>query len=45
MDELEAEFESELQKLPWCIMEASQQEEMRPILGEDREVRFFKNYF
>ncbi|XP_030925197.1 uncharacterized protein LOC115952246 [Quercus lobata] len=37
MDELEAEFESELQKLPWCIMEASQQEEMRPILGEDRE--------
>ncbi|XP_023919434.1 uncharacterized protein LOC112030998 [Quercus suber] len=37
MDELEAEFESELQKLPWCITEASQQEEMRPILGEDRE--------
>ena len=45
MDELEAEFESELQKLPWCIMEASQQEEMRPILGEDREVRFFYQYF
>lgn len=42
MDELEAELESELQKLPWCITEASQQEEMRPNLGEDREVRFFK---
>uniref|UniRef100_A0A2N9FCR2 Uncharacterized protein n=1 Tax=Fagus sylvatica TaxID=28930 RepID=A0A2N9FCR2_FAGSY len=40
MDELEAELESELQKLPWCITEASQQEEMRQNLGEDREIEF-----
>jgi hypothetical protein len=38
IDQLEAELESELQKLPWSITEASHQEEMKANLGE---VRFF----
>ncbi|KAG7964508.1 hypothetical protein I3843_09G174800 [Carya illinoinensis] len=32
INQLEAELESELQKLPWCIAEASHQEERRPNL-------------
>ncbi|KAJ7972431.1 POLAR LOCALIZATION DURING ASYMMETRIC DIVISION AND protein [Quillaja saponaria] len=34
MDQLEAELESELQKLPWCAMEAPCDEEMRLNLHE-----------
>ncbi|XP_041026207.1 uncharacterized protein LOC121266455 [Juglans microcarpa x Juglans regia] len=34
INQLEAELESELQKLPWCITEASHQEEIRPNLVE-----------
>ncbi|XP_059427962.1 uncharacterized protein LOC132161789 isoform X1 [Corylus avellana] len=34
IDQLEAELESELQKLPWSITEASHQEEMKVNLGE-----------
>lgn len=34
IDQLEAELESELQKLPWSITEASHQDEVRENLGE-----------
>jgi hypothetical protein len=43
IDQLEAELESELQKLPWSITEASHQEEMGETLGEVRF--FFKNFY
>ena len=32
MDQLEAELEFELQKLPWCAMEVSNQEDSRDLL-------------
>lgn len=38
MDQLEAELESELQKLPWCIPEASCHEDMKLNM---QEVSFF----
>ncbi|KAK3226472.1 hypothetical protein Dsin_006334 [Dipteronia sinensis] len=37
MDQLEAELESELQKLPWCTTEASGHEDMRPNLDESSD--------
>ncbi|KAJ0087760.1 hypothetical protein Patl1_32058 [Pistacia atlantica] len=36
MDQLEAELESELQKLPWCIPEASCHEDMKVNMQETR---------
>lgn len=42
IDQLEAELESELQKLPWSITEASHQDEVRENLVEVRF--FFKNF-
>ncbi|RVW98692.1 hypothetical protein CK203_023956 [Vitis vinifera] len=38
MDQLEAELESELQKLPCCATDAPDCEEIRPDLGDTREV-------
>lgn len=41
INQLEAELESELQKLPWCIAEASHQEERRPNLVDVRISQVF----